>query len=306
MEANVEDLRTKVLQNTLEQISSLAVGGDTECCVICLGALVEQCEVQPCQHNNFDYICLVTWVQEHPTCPLCKSDVREIRYDLSEDGKQGKIYKVPTQSEGPDKSHDQAECLSRSASLFERQSSSDTERSERALRQYEDEAIQRRRFIYRNNLYSLHVGSNWCQPANSRYRELSPKLFMTDPELVARARTWLCRELCVFEFLYTIDDPPQGHYSVRRRRPSRAEFLHEYIIAILKTIDIQHSTGQAEDMIQEFLGRKNTQLFLHELKAWLRSPYRWLGAWDHAIQYSDGNTLPRASQDVAITRELDF
>ncbi|KAJ5578505.1 uncharacterized protein N7459_007469 [Penicillium hispanicum] len=128
--------------------------------------------------------------------------------------------------------------------------------------------------------------------------ERSPQLFMTDPELVSRARMWLCRELRVFGFLHTNDDPPQDYDSNRRPRPSKAEFLHEYIIAILKTIDIQGSAGLAEDMIQGFLGRRNTRLVLHELKAWLRSPYRWLSAWDRAVQYSNGNTLPRASQDL--------
>lgn len=294
-----EYLRSQVLQNTLQQISSLSAEETTECCVICLGEVVEQCEARPCQHNKFDYICLVTWVQEHPTCPLCKSDVREIRYDLSEDGKQGKTYKVLEQSGGSDKSHGQTEeRLIRSVSHSEHRTRGITGRSRHAECQYEEEAIRRRRYIYQHNLYSLHVGSNRRQPANSRYRELSPQLFMTDPGLISRARTWLCRELRVFEFLHTNDDPPQSHDVVRRPKPCKAEFLHEYIIAILKTIDIQGSAGQAEDMIQEFLGRKNTQLFLHELKAWLRSPYRSLGAWDRVVQYSNGNTLPRASQDV--------
>lgn len=293
MEPSTEDLRPQVLQNTLQQISSIATGEATECCVICLGDLVERCEAQPCQHNNFDYLCLITCLREQASCPLCKSDVREIRYELSGDGKEGKVYKLPG------KSHGQVEeGLSRSPSLSERRSSSYSGRPTRALHQYEDEAIQRRRFIYRHNLYSLHVGSNRRQPAESRYRELSPQLFMTDPELLSRARMWLCRELQVFEFLDTNGDPPQDHDPVPRRRPSKAAFLLEYVIAILKTLDIQSSAGQAEDMIQQFLGRENTRLFLHELKAWLRSPYRWLSAWDRAVQYNNQNAMPRESQNV--------
>ena len=62
--------------------------------------------------------------------------------------------------------------------------------------------------------------------------------------------------------------------------------LLEYIIAILKTVDIKGSGGQAEDMLQEFLGRDNTRLFLHELRAWLRSPYISLEAWDRNVQYN--------------------
>jgi hypothetical protein len=162
---------------------------------------------------------------------------------------------------------------------------------------YEDEAIQRRRFVYRHSLYSLHMGSNRRQPAASRYRELSPQLFMTDPELISRARMWLRRELRVFEFLNADSDSPYDHDPVRRRErgTNNAEFLLEYTIPILKTIDIQGSAGQAEDIIQEFLGRENTRLFLHELNAWLRSPYK---SWDSVVQYSGGNIVPQVSQNI--------
>ena len=40
-------------------------------------------------------------------------------------------------------------------------------------------------------------------------------------------------------------------------------------------------------MLQDFLGRDNSKLFLHELKAWLRSPYTKLEDWDRHVQYGD-------------------
>jgi hypothetical protein len=55
-------------------------------------------------------------------------------------------------------------------------------------------------------------------------------------------------------------------------------------------VDICGSAGQAENMIQELLGRRNTQLLLHELKSWLKSPYESLDAWDRVVQYSDVNS----------------
>ena len=70
------------------------------------------------------------------------------------------------------------------------------------------------------------------------------------------------------------------------KRASNAEFLLEYIIAILKTVDIKGAGGQAEDMLQEFLGREKTRLFLHELRAWLRSPYKSIEDWDRHVQYA--------------------
>ena len=142
-----------------------------------------------------------------------------------------------------------------------------------------DAALLRRRHIYRDQLYSLHVGSNRL----SRFRDLTPQLFNSDEELISRARKWIRRELQVFEFLSTEGSEVGGV----TRRANNAEFLLEYIVAILKTVDIKGSGGQAEDMLQEFLGRDNTRLFLHELGAWLRSPYTSLEDWDRHVQYSE-------------------
>lgn len=142
-----------------------------------------------------------------------------------------------------------------------------------------DAALLNRRSVYRNQSYSLHVGSNRI----SRFRDLTPQVFSRDTELISRARKWIRRELQVFEFL-SLDGTEEEGIS---RRANNAEFLLEYIIAILKTVDIKGSSGQAEDMLQEFLGRDNTRLFLHELRAWLRSPYVALEDWDRNVQYAE-------------------
>ncbi|KAL8774972.1 MAG: hypothetical protein Q9209_000451 [Squamulea sp. 1 TL-2023] len=145
-----------------------------------------------------------------------------------------------------------------------------------------DTALLRRRQVYARKLYSLHVGTNRL----SRFRDLSPRLFSRDEELMRRARKWIRRELQVFDFLNNDGQEEEGV----KRRTNNAEFLLEYIVAILKTVDIKGSRGQAEDMLQEFLGRENTQLFLHELRAWLRSPYTSLEDWDRHVQYADSPT----------------
>ena len=146
-----------------------------------------------------------------------------------------------------------------------------------------------RKEIYSLRLYSSHVGSNRL----SRFRDLTPQLFVQDQEINRRARNWIRRELQVFQFL---DSDVVGE-SVARRA-NNADFLLEYIIAILRTVDVKGN--QAEDMLQEFLGRDNTRLFLHELKAWLRSPYMTLEDWDHHVHYNTqrthgmGSPLPKA------------
>lgn len=156
-----------------------------------------------------------------------------------------------------------------------------------------DAALLRRRQIYTRGLYSLHVGTNRL----SRFRDLSPQLFSRDAELVSRARKWIRRELQVFDFLQVDGAVEEGV----TRRANNAEFLLEYIVAILKTVDIKGSGGQAEDMLQEFLGRENTQLFLHELKAWLRSPYSSLEDWDRHVQYAEA---PSRRTGMAKTRPM--
>lgn len=156
-----------------------------------------------------------------------------------------------------------------------------------------DDALGRRRHIYRNQLFSLRVGSNRL----SQYRELSPELFNRDENLISRARKWIRRELKVFEFLNPDsteerDDMPHerarpGEQRLQSRRANNAEFLLEYVIAILRTVDIKGSAGQAEELLQEFIGRANARLFLHELNSWLRSPYSSLQDWDRHVQYRD-------------------
>lgn len=140
-------------------------------------------------------------------------------------------------------------------------------------------------------------------------------MFNRDEELVSRARKWIRRELKVFTFLNPDADeeetggdtsreqqqqrvPRPGQQRLANRRANNAEFLLEYIIAILRTVDIKGSAGQAEELLQEFLGRDNARLFLHELQSWLRSPYTSLQDWDRNVQYED--TVFRALPSSAL------
>jgi hypothetical protein len=127
----------------------------------------------------------------------------------------------------------------------------------------------------------MHVGSN----AISGYRGVTPNLLRQDEALLSRARAFIRRELRVFEFLNSSGTEAGGAV----KKPTNAEYLLQFIIAVIKTIDLKGSKGQAEDMIQEFLGRQNTRIFIHELLAWLRSPYTTLEAWDSHTQYTEVN-----------------
>lgn len=152
--------------------------------------------------------------------------------------------------------------------------------------------ILRRKYIYNNQLYSLHFGTSWL----SRSHDLTPEQFSNDLTLVHRARKWIRRELKVFDFLDKASSPAVGE----RHQVKNVEFLLEYILALLKTVDIKGSGGQAEDMLQEFFGRDNTRIFLHELRAFLRSPHSSLEAWDRDVQYDE---LPRRRHKRKIAQD---
>ncbi|KAH0566390.1 hypothetical protein GP486_000212 [Trichoglossum hirsutum] len=272
-------------------------------CVVCLERISERASAVPCGHRNFDFLCLVSWLQERPTCPLCKLSARSSSAPLSSAGLifpgncEVSSVEYGSLSTQTFKIHTARPVSSASAAPhstsydFSRSRCPRTPRSSRlnqaSFPQGPDAALLRRRYVYRHKLYSLHVGSN----RHSRFRDLTPQLFGSDEVLISRARKWIRRELQVFEFL----NPGNKHggasssrsSSSITRRINNAEFVLEYIIAILKTVDIKGSGGQAEDMLQEFLGREITRLFLHELRAWLRSPYTSLDEWDLAVQYKD-------------------
>ncbi|KAI0397538.1 hypothetical protein F5Y17DRAFT_347531 [Xylariaceae sp. FL0594] len=306
VEASPDNLQSEVLRNTLAEIAAREEEGATSsqgkrdgevplCCVICLESVTEACEARPCRHANFDYLCILSWLERSTKCPLCKSDVHEVVHDFDYDGCGGsRVYLVPQKVE---------KTTTRSSSSSEQEvRQSDSWRSRQRPRRppmrdqpvtvTANEAILCRQEIYRKGLYSLHVGANPL----SRHRDITPATFESEPELVSRARAWLRRELQVFEFLRCSSPTPaptpsttngEGGDAVtrrRRRRQDNAEFLLEYIVAILKTVDIKGSQGAAEDMLAEFLGRDNARLLLHELRAYLRSPWS-MEVWDRKVQY---------------------
>ncbi|KAL3463017.1 hypothetical protein BJX64DRAFT_276731 [Aspergillus heterothallicus] len=290
---DVADIQQQILQRTLQEVAQEHHQHQEEDvsdpCVICLEPITEPAIAVSCNHANFDFLCLVSWLEQRPNCPLCKSDVTSVKYDLKNpDGP--KTYQVPaasqTSADAPAIGH-----LSHGRPFH--RSARRPRRPQSLPPQTPDDPIRRRQHVYRNHLYSLRVGSNRL----SQYREFTPDMFNGDEELVSRARKWIRRELRVFEFLNPdaasdsqVTRP--GQQRLESRRGNNAEFLLEYIIAILRTVDIKGSAGQAEELLRDFLGRENASLFLHELQAWLRSPYTSLEDWDRNVQYGDAAAPP--------------
>lgn len=258
-----------------------------ESCVICLDPISERAITVPCNHYSFDFLCLASWLQQCSTCPLCKADVSQIQYDWRSP-EDFKTYNVQTTKLAASSSSASAATRGHSRPFVQRRYRQGRP-ARRSPSPSPDIALVRRRYVYRNELFSMHVGTNRI----SRYANFTPQMVASSPDLQSRARAFIRRELRVFSFLYpeAADDSEAAS-----RRVGNAEFLLEYILAILKKMDIKGPTGQAEDMLQEFIGRNHARLFLHELGAWLRSPYTRLEDWDRHVQYRE--PLPTSVEDA--------
>lgn len=257
---------------------------ECESCAICLEAIHERAVAAPCNHLSFDFICLVQWLQEHATCPLCKAEVKSVEYDWrsAEDYKTYTVVKpTPGAKEPENNARRRTPAGATTAARRRREipwgpqpATSSSSSSSSA----EDSSLPRRRLVYDNHTPSLHVGAN----RTSQYQHFTPSTFASNPTLQTRARIFLRRELRVFPFL---DRRPAG---------ANREFLVEYAVAVLKAHDPKGADGRAGELLGEFLGAEDARLLLHELDAWLRSPFERLEVWDRKVQYCDPLAVGRA------------
>ncbi|KAJ5220360.1 hypothetical protein N7468_009564 [Penicillium chermesinum] len=275
------DLQQEILQKTLQEVAHEEAEGDP--CVICLETITEPSIAKPCNHANFDYLCLVSWLEQQPSCPLCKTLLTEVQYDLQAPSGR-KTYQIPLeQTEKPARGSDPRH------GAFPGRPRERGRRPHLHTREHQppqEDPLSVRRNVYRNQLYSLRVGTNRL----SQYSEVTPQQFNRDETLASRARKWIRWGATKMEAEQPRDRdrvPRPGHQRLEDRRANNAEFLLEYIIAILRTVDIKGSAGQAEELLRDFIGRDNARLFLHELLAWLRSPYTSLENWDRHVQYPE-------------------
>lgn len=258
------------------KIKGAAAGNDEgkDTCTICLEPITDRAVAVPCDHLTFDFLCLVSWLQERSRCPLCNTEVSEVQYEFRGPD-DFKTYRVP--QHGPLKKNESEyqNVRRRRGQDFIRR------RSRRAeVVCVEDPALERRRRVYRERLYALHVGANRV----SGYRDFTASDFANSVDLQSRARMFLRRELQVFSFLDTVAAPRGGN----------REFLIEYIVAVLKANELKGANGRVEDMVAEYVGRENARLLLHQLESWLRSPFKRLDEWDREVQYAE----PQSSGDV--------
>jgi len=51
-------------------------------CSICLEPITDRAIPAPCNHHTFDYMCLLTWLQNSTCCPMCKREITIVNYDF--------------------------------------------------------------------------------------------------------------------------------------------------------------------------------------------------------------------------------
>ncbi|KAF8475821.1 hypothetical protein BDZ91DRAFT_710379 [Kalaharituber pfeilii] len=248
---------------------------EPEKCVICLDPISEKCTASSCRHS-FDYICILNWLELRQSCPLCNALISELLVCTKNGKIQKHIVEPPLSSSKCAVNQISSPSTAVGAEQLALRNRSYGRRRHRRSPSLvtEDVALHRRRFVYKHKLRSLYVGSNRL----SRFRNIKPIDFHTDEELVSRARMWIRRELQVWEWTNT-----------------NAEFLIEY-----------GSAGQAEEMVAEVLGRENAQIFIHELNAFVRSPFTSLQPFDNFVQYEIPlpKSFPRTVRDDEDARRL--
>ncbi|KAL7275928.1 hypothetical protein RUND412_001122 [Rhizina undulata] len=224
---------------------------EQEHCVICLEPLSISSQAFAWPCRHvYDFACLLNWLELRRSCPLCNAVVESVQTTDSDTG-ESIHHHLPHPKPVPPK-----------PSL------------PRPYRPHSppsppDPSLARRRFVYKHRLRSRHIGCN----ALSKYKPFTPRSFRASEEQQSRARAWVRRELSIFEWT-----------------EKNREFLVEYIIAIVKSMDLKGANGAAEDLLAGYLGRVFAGVFCHELYEFLKSPCASVGEWDRRVQY--GIELP--------------
>lgn len=230
-------------------------------CIICLDALIAAARANPCAHASYHPHCLLQWLELNPSCPLCKTPVATVTL-----GPRDRTIYTAQRKPPPT---DPLARWGRPAPRRRRRSLSPPAPTLESYPRY-------RLDVYRRARFALHIGSN----RHTGYQPLTPGT-LHDPRHLSRARSFIRRELLVLDVL----EPPDPHPVSRGSSPRRSRaFRLEYIVAVLKAAGLQGASGAAEELLMRYTG-VHTRLFLHELRAFLRSPFGRVEEWDRGVRY---------------------
>ena len=166
-----------ILPDTLEKVrcSPLDSEEHASACVICLDTISEQATACPCEHNEFDYLCLLSWLQQRPVCPLCKCKptqssapidpdpgnalVCSIGYQRTSPHDVG-VYQVPPNGHETSIRDSASQPYRPRPQIRHPPATRGSRNADSTSRVSANTALERRKQVYRLRLYSLHVGSN--------------------------------------------------------------------------------------------------------------------------------------------------
>ncbi|KAM5545730.1 hypothetical protein V8D89_000768 [Ganoderma adspersum] len=252
-------------------------GADGEHCSICLQPYADRTMIPTCSHE-FCFECLLIWTDQSRRCPLCSQDVgKYLMHNVRSKYDYQKHYLAPLRT-SPQPQAIAAVRVDARRRAERRREVEWGHRRRRELAEADelDRAIEKRRWVYRNNLFAKHVASN----PYTRYRPFpTPAQFGASQDLISRATVFIRRELQAWVGL-------------------DVEFLTTFTVSLMKSLDIR--SEPAVRLLSEFLDmdaeqgreRANAEHFAHELYSYLRSPYRDLSAYDNNVQYDVPETIP--------------
>ncbi|KAJ7727272.1 hypothetical protein B0H16DRAFT_259763 [Mycena metata] len=257
---------------------------DEDRCAICLQSEILDRTVIPLCAHEFCFDCLIIWTDQSRRCPLCSQGIGPFlihkirsRYDYQ----KHYLNPLPTSPGAPrplPPRQNRAPRRRPRESEWGRRERTDSDEADKL-----DRSISKRRWIYEHDLYAKHVASN----AYTRYRPYpTPAQFAASPDLISRTTMFLRRELQVWVNL-------------------DVEFLTQFIISIMKAIDIRSES--AVKLLSEFLdldapyvegGRHvNAEHFAHEVYSYVRSPYKDLFVYDSVVQYEVTAEVPALDEE---------
>ena len=261
------------LSSTLKSDGSSSRSGTPDSdCSICLGKVNNKAFTDACFHT-FCFVCLLEWSKIKATCPLCKTTFKSIIHNVVSNDVYDQYHLKPTDN-GSFGSDRRGRRFRYSTTMTEEHRSELTWRRNRALRRRYQSSYQihiqaaseeRRRLIYRANLWARHMGSN----PYTLYRDISTDFFSRNPAITHRLVPWLRRDLGV---LFTGED--------------HVTFMTQYILSLLPNVHLQ--TEEFHEQLRPFLYGQ-TEHFIHELVSFARSPYD-MNTYDRIAQYDFTST----------------
>ncbi|CAH7673233.1 expressed protein, partial [Phakopsora pachyrhizi] len=260
----------------------------SEHCLICLGSIIDKTILEPCNHSDYCFRCILTWTKQSDRCPLCSTSINHLTHLLTLDGNYERFFPLPnlpsifkeqSSSNFRASNSNLSSELSTQISTTNRASSSSsiiitkttektycTSKIHRASPLDSRSTLSYRRSIYKNLLYSKHIPSNRF----TGFRSItSKKLRRSDPkDWIPKITLFLEREFRAFEL-----DQKEIDYRI------------SYVLKILPVLDCK-SEGCIRILTDIFGGNLDmAQLFAHELLSFLRSPFQELKPWDEVVQY---------------------